>query len=168
MIAFTTPLFLAHSSSGPYFLFGTCCLITALVCVAYLPETRGATLEEVDKAFAVPPWKSLIRKRRLSDPILTADAPSVVAVTATATPASEYTPSIQEVPRSITNNAQAYEMHALNEGIDDHNASYENDSLNEREMELWDTVQMPEVRYNDRWRDVYRLTNVHLAHNRTY
>ncbi|KIP04250.1 hypothetical protein PHLGIDRAFT_31456 [Phlebiopsis gigantea 11061_1 CR5-6] len=46
IIAFTTPLFLAKSSSGPYFLFGACSLVTTFVCVAYQPETRGASLED--------------------------------------------------------------------------------------------------------------------------
>ncbi|KAK7689845.1 hypothetical protein QCA50_006484 [Cerrena zonata] len=137
VIAFTTPLFLAHSSSGPYFLFGTCCLITALVCLAYLPETRGATLEDVDKAFIVSPWKSLMRKRRLSDPgtLVPAD------VTPAAATASELAASTQEIP--IMNDA--YEMHVLNEGNDEDIIQYEIDELNEREMELWDTVQMPEL-----------------------
>jgi len=64
VIAFTTPLFLARSSSGPYFLFGSCSLFTVLVCVAFQPETRGATLEEVDKAFEELPWRIALRERR--------------------------------------------------------------------------------------------------------
>ncbi|TCD60580.1 hypothetical protein EIP91_009838 [Steccherinum ochraceum] len=63
IIAFTTPLFLAHSSSGPYFTFGACTLLTTLVCVAFQPETRGASLEEVDKAFEVSPWKAALIRR---------------------------------------------------------------------------------------------------------
>lgn len=61
IIAFTTPLFLAKSSSGPYFLFGACSLVTTLVCVAYQPETRGASLEDVDETFVQSPWKSLVQ-----------------------------------------------------------------------------------------------------------
>ncbi|GJE97695.1 MFS sugar transporter [Phanerochaete sordida] len=62
LIAFSTPLFLAKSTSGPYFLFGACSLVTTLVCLAFQPETRGASLEEVDEAFAQPPWKALLQK----------------------------------------------------------------------------------------------------------
>ena len=61
IVAFTTPLFLAKSSSGPYFLFGACSLLTTLVCVAYQPETRGASLEDVDDAFAHSPWQSTMQ-----------------------------------------------------------------------------------------------------------
>lgn len=64
IIAFTTPMFLARTSSGPYFLFGSCSLLTTLVCLAFQPETRGASLEEVDKAFQEAPWRAAIRRRR--------------------------------------------------------------------------------------------------------
>ena len=64
VIAFTTPLFLSKSSSGPYFLFGACSLLTTLVCFAFQPETKGASLEEVDKAFEVSPWRVALAKHR--------------------------------------------------------------------------------------------------------
>ncbi|KAF9817493.1 hypothetical protein IEO21_03344 [Rhodonia placenta] len=63
-IAFSTPLFLARSSYGPYFLFGGCSLFTTLVCIGFQPETRGASLEEVDKAFEEPPWRVMLNKRK--------------------------------------------------------------------------------------------------------
>lgn len=66
IIAFTTPLFLAKSSSGPYFLFGTCSLFTTLVCIAYQPETCGSSLEEVDENLAQSPWQSLLPNNVLS------------------------------------------------------------------------------------------------------
>lgn len=62
VIAFTTPLFLAKSSSGPYFLFGGCSFVTTLVCIAFQPETRGASLEDIDVAFEQPPWKALVKE----------------------------------------------------------------------------------------------------------
>lgn len=57
LIAFSTPLFLSRSSSGPYFLFGTCTLITTLVALAFQPETRGASLEKVCDEFKTSPWQ---------------------------------------------------------------------------------------------------------------
>lgn len=48
VVTFTTPIFLAHSSYGVYFLFGGACLLTVLVCVFFMPETRGKTLEDID------------------------------------------------------------------------------------------------------------------------
>lgn len=51
IVAFTTPIFLAASSSGVYFMFGASCLVTAIVCLLWMPETRGLSLEEIDKIF---------------------------------------------------------------------------------------------------------------------
>jgi hypothetical protein len=62
IIAFTTPLFLAHSSSGPYFLFGSCATLTVLVCVLFQPESRGISLEALEGVFAVSPWRRMLSR----------------------------------------------------------------------------------------------------------
>lgn len=41
IIAFTTPIFLARSTHGAYFFFRTATLLTVVVCVFFMPETRG-------------------------------------------------------------------------------------------------------------------------------
>ncbi|KAL1304710.1 hypothetical protein AAFC00_003658 [Neodothiora populina] len=51
VVALTTPVFLAHSSFGVYFLFGVASLLTVAVCAVLMPETRGKTLEEISAAF---------------------------------------------------------------------------------------------------------------------
>ncbi|KAG8951288.1 hypothetical protein FRC04_006527 [Tulasnella sp. 424] len=51
LVALTTPLFLAKSPSGPYFLFAACLLLTSLVCILYVPETLGRSLNEVDQVW---------------------------------------------------------------------------------------------------------------------
>ncbi|KAH8917755.1 general substrate transporter [Atractiella rhizophila] len=51
LIALTTPLFLATSASGPYFLFGGTTAFAVVVCLLYMPESRGVSLENIDKAF---------------------------------------------------------------------------------------------------------------------
>ncbi|KAG9229899.1 general substrate transporter [Amylocarpus encephaloides] len=51
IVAFTTPIFLAHSSFGVYFLWGSFALITVVVCALFMPETRGKSLEEIDASF---------------------------------------------------------------------------------------------------------------------
>ncbi|KAK0113587.1 hypothetical protein ONS96_014443 [Cadophora gregata f. sp. sojae] len=51
IIAFTTPIFLANSSFGVYFLFGSAALLTTIVCVFWMPETRGRSLEDIDAEF---------------------------------------------------------------------------------------------------------------------
>lgn len=51
VVAFTTPVFLQHSSSGIYFMFGAASLLTVVVCATEMPETKGKTLEDIDKAF---------------------------------------------------------------------------------------------------------------------
>lgn len=52
IIAFTTPIFLAKSSFGVYFLFGSAALLTAIVSVFWMPETRGRSLEDIDAEFS--------------------------------------------------------------------------------------------------------------------
>ena len=52
LVALTTPLLLDQSSFGAYFLFGGCTLITALVCLVWMPETKGKSLEEIETAFS--------------------------------------------------------------------------------------------------------------------
>ncbi|KZV93444.1 putative transporter [Exidia glandulosa HHB12029] len=56
LVAFSTPLFLAKSSSGPYFLFGGCSLAVVVVCFFFQPESRGISLEDLDRAFEGRPW----------------------------------------------------------------------------------------------------------------
>ena len=63
VIAFSTPLFLSKSSSGPYFLFGACALVTVLVCELFQPESRGVSLEGLDAIFEVSPWRKFIARR---------------------------------------------------------------------------------------------------------
>lgn len=62
IIAFSTPLFLSRSSSGPYFLFGACSLLTVIVCVLFQPESKGVSLEGLDKIFEVSPWRKFLAK----------------------------------------------------------------------------------------------------------
>ncbi|KAJ8080529.1 hypothetical protein PM082_017362 [Marasmius tenuissimus] len=65
VIAFVTPLFLARTTSGPYFFFGGCTFFGVLVCVIFLPETKGLDLETIDKGFVETPLQSALRKRLL-------------------------------------------------------------------------------------------------------
>ncbi|KAK8041553.1 transporter, partial [Apiospora phragmitis] len=51
LVALVTPTLLARSSYGAYFLFGGCTLLTALVCWGFMPETRGRSLDDIDRAF---------------------------------------------------------------------------------------------------------------------
>lgn len=51
IVAFTTPIFLAHSTFGVYFLFGGASILVAIICIFFLPETRGKSLEEIDGYF---------------------------------------------------------------------------------------------------------------------
>ncbi|CAO2655997.1 Nn.00g048000.m01.CDS01 [Neocucurbitaria sp. VM-36] len=54
IVAFTTPIFLTHSSCGIYFLFGASALLTAVVCFFFMPETRGLSHEKIDGLFEKP------------------------------------------------------------------------------------------------------------------
>ena len=59
-MAFTTPIFLNRSPFGVYFMFGSAALITVVVCIFFMPETRGKTLEDIDASF---------RDKKLQNPI---------------------------------------------------------------------------------------------------
>jgi hypothetical protein len=50
-----TPLLLSKSAYGAYFLFGGMALGTVAVLAAYMPETRGMSLESIQDAFQRPP-----------------------------------------------------------------------------------------------------------------
>lgn len=51
LVALVTPILLSRSSFGAYFLFGGCNLVTAVVCVFAMPETKGRSLEEIEEVF---------------------------------------------------------------------------------------------------------------------
>jgi hypothetical protein len=51
LVALTTPILLAKSSFGAYFLFGGCSILTAIVCALFMPETKGRSLDEIEEAF---------------------------------------------------------------------------------------------------------------------
>ncbi|KAK5018507.1 hypothetical protein LTR39_000940 [Cryomyces antarcticus] len=55
LVAITTPIFLANSSFGAYFLFGFLSLGTVAVLALYMPETRGLSLESIQETFHKPP-----------------------------------------------------------------------------------------------------------------
>ena len=50
-VAFITPVLLAHSPFGIYFLFCGASTITVCVCAIFMPETRGQSLETVTESF---------------------------------------------------------------------------------------------------------------------
>ncbi|KAK7053974.1 MFS sugar [Favolaschia claudopus] len=62
IIAFSTPLFLKRSISGPYFLFGGCALLTVLVCIVFQPETKGLSLEMLDQEFKETKLQSAVKR----------------------------------------------------------------------------------------------------------
>nr|GAT54090.1 MFS sugar [Mycena chlorophos] len=62
VIAFSTPLFLSRSTAGPYFLFGGCSVLTVLVCFVWQPETKGLSLDALEKKFEETEVQSAIRK----------------------------------------------------------------------------------------------------------
>jgi hypothetical protein len=51
IIALTTPIFLTHSTFGVYFFFGGCALFTSVVCIFFMPETKGKRLEDIQAEF---------------------------------------------------------------------------------------------------------------------
>ncbi|KAL8950172.1 MAG: hypothetical protein Q9222_003779 [Ikaeria aurantiellina] len=51
IVALITPIFLAHSSFGAYYLFGFAIVFTGLVCLVYMPESRGKSLQTIHREF---------------------------------------------------------------------------------------------------------------------
>ncbi|KAJ7131666.1 general substrate transporter [Mycena crocata] len=62
IIAFSTPLFLTRSTSGPYFMFGGCALLTVLVCLVFQPETKGLSLDALDQGFEETKLQTAVKK----------------------------------------------------------------------------------------------------------
>jgi len=52
LVALTTPLFLARSSSGPYLLYGALTAVATVSCATLMIETRGKSLEAIDREYA--------------------------------------------------------------------------------------------------------------------
>ncbi|KAK8860086.1 general substrate transporter [Apiospora arundinis] len=66
LVAMLTPILLDKSAYGAYFLFGGLALGTVLVLAAYMPETRGRSLESIQEAFShtgSSPLVQLLRRR---------------------------------------------------------------------------------------------------------
>ncbi|KAJ3542017.1 hypothetical protein NM208_g4325 [Fusarium decemcellulare] len=59
IVAILTPILLDKSAFAAYFLFGGLALGTTAVLAAYMPETRGRSLENIQQAFHRPALKSL-------------------------------------------------------------------------------------------------------------
>lgn len=65
LVAIATPVFLASSSSGAYFLYGLLSLATVIVLWLILPETRGRSLEDIQASFQRPilrSWAHQVRR----------------------------------------------------------------------------------------------------------
>ncbi|KAI3316874.1 general substrate transporter [Xylariaceae sp. AK1471] len=60
LVAILSPILLDASSSAAYFLFGSLALATVAVLAAYMPETRGRTLEDIQEAFHRPALSAVI------------------------------------------------------------------------------------------------------------
>ncbi|KAI4605130.1 hypothetical protein J4E80_010715 [Alternaria sp. BMP 0032] len=69
LVAFATPIFLARSAYGAYFLFGAIALLTLVVLATCMRETRGLSLEDIQVSFAQASSRSfgisldLVRRR---------------------------------------------------------------------------------------------------------
>lgn len=59
IVAMITPILLDKSAFGAYFIFAGLAFGTTAVLAAYMPETRGRSLESIQEAFHRPPFKGL-------------------------------------------------------------------------------------------------------------
>jgi MFS family permease len=58
LVAMLTPILLESSSHAAYFLFGGLALANTLILTAYMPETKGRSLEDIQEAFQRPSLES--------------------------------------------------------------------------------------------------------------
>ncbi|TGJ79370.1 hypothetical protein E0Z10_g9389 [Xylaria hypoxylon] len=66
LVAILAPILLDASSFAAYFLFGSLALGTVIVLAAYMPETRGRSLEDIQEAFHRPALSTVIAGLRQS------------------------------------------------------------------------------------------------------
>ncbi|KAI0805854.1 general substrate transporter [Xylaria sp. FL0064] len=66
LVAILAPILLDASSFAAYFLFGGLALSTVVVLAAYMPETRGRSLEDIQEAFHRPALSAVITGLRQS------------------------------------------------------------------------------------------------------
>lgn len=69
LVALATPILLARSSFAAYFLFGGCALLTAMVCAALMPETKGKSLDEIEDVFRFRSSRSRSLRRAIRKPL---------------------------------------------------------------------------------------------------
>ena len=67
MVALITPILLAASAFGAYFLFGGLALLTVAVLTVNMPETRGRSLEEIQTDFQRPARNALSSLLRFTE-----------------------------------------------------------------------------------------------------
>ena len=66
LVAFATPVFLAHSAYGAYFLFGSLSSFTAVTLAMWMPETKGKSLEAIERSFPQPRHITLVDQQPAS------------------------------------------------------------------------------------------------------
>jgi hypothetical protein len=106
-VAIITPILLDKSAFGAYFLFGGLALGTVAILAAYMPETRGRSLESIQDAFHHPMPKSLThylqalipKKRRPQNTRAPAQDPVEMGLWGSATCAA--TSSVEAVGRGL-------------------------------------------------------------------
>ncbi|KAF7332166.1 MFS sugar [Mycena kentingensis (nom. inval.)] len=62
IVAVSTPAFLQSTTSGPYFLFGSFALLTVFVCLFFQPETKGLSLDALDRELEPPKIRQKLTK----------------------------------------------------------------------------------------------------------
>jgi MFS family permease len=54
LVAISTPILLAQSRFGAYFVFTGFCMLTVIVLAIFMPETKGKSLEDIQEIFHQP------------------------------------------------------------------------------------------------------------------
>jgi hypothetical protein len=105
-VALITPILLDASAFGAYFLFGGLTLGTLIVLAAYMPETKGEPLENIQEVFSKPlrvHGVDRLRQRKSAMTVVETDAASMDS--GVTSPGS--------LPASITGARSMVELHDI-------------------------------------------------------
>ncbi|EIW67612.1 hypothetical protein TREMEDRAFT_33221, partial [Tremella mesenterica DSM 1558] len=64
IIAVATPPFIKYSRSGPFFLYGACCVIGGIAGI-FMPETKGLSMQAIDDAWDKKAAQTRLRMKRM-------------------------------------------------------------------------------------------------------
>lgn len=98
VIAFTTPIFLEASPSGPYYLWAGCIWVSVVVFAIFLPETKGQSIDGEEQNLALDVKVGWLKEQLEKRPPLSRRGTSWTAVEVEAEKKEDLEPKKMEAP----------------------------------------------------------------------